>query len=261
MSNPSSPDHMIPRATIGMANEEDMFELDELRKYHIEKNLNEKQPQALAEVLELVIDRMEELHVKARDNNAILSQLLIGVEERINKRIDTVKQELIDLINSKLVPVSPPPVPPVPPAVATNKRASFAQPSGGLAGIFDEVKPMEETSVAPIIVMEPTQIYPLPGFVIKTRKLVGSKDKVFINVFHHDYIEYEPAEAAKISASSGVDNRPYMVMGETTNALDKDGHNCITFNIGVSSEYFKHPNPKVVDFNITTPSSIHKVSF
>jgi len=110
----------------------------------------------------------------------------------------------------------------------------------------------------PSVPMEVFTITPHPGFVIKTRKIMGLKEKVFINIFHHESIALEPLNAARTIMA---DSKPFLVMGETTSALDKDGHNCYTFNVGVSSDYFKlsEGSSEGEPLEIVSPASVVKI--
>ena len=98
------------------------------------------------------------------------------------------------------------------------------------------------------------EITPNPGFVVKTRKLIGDKNKVFINIFHHTLIALNPPG---IAVELAID-KPYMMMDVPTCTVDHSGLECLTFNVGISSEYFTQPNPNV-DIIITAPVTIYKV--
>ncbi len=243
-----------------------------------------KNPPKVAEKLNELSDLLEESHIKARDNNAILTQMLFSIEERLNRRIDSVREEMIALIDKKFADLaahkghhST--------AVSTSTRNTSRksviidpannsnQSRTALGSIFESVDSTNSapTAVAPSAKIsnnrspsfyETIEIVPYAGFVIKTRKLLSEqKDKVFINVFHHEQIEVEPANLPKsaTTTSSGAaeDNRPYLVMGEATGVMDKDGHNCLLYNVAVSTEYFKPGN--TIDLKITSPVSIRKV--
>lgn len=54
-----------------------------------------KKPEELRDKVNKMLEYVEIMSVKNRDNNAILHQMLQSMEERINKRIDIVRTELI----------------------------------------------------------------------------------------------------------------------------------------------------------------------
>lgn len=237
---------------IGLADEDEFSK----RLEAMELSADRTNAAVLANKVDSLVGMMQQLHVTTRDNNAILNQMLFSLEERINARIDLVREELVDLINSKLnfshVTPSSTFENPRPKSVAPEKPPA-RRPT--LMKIFEGIESMNpDTSTAASVSYESYKVKPIPGFVIKTRKLLGNKDKVFINVFHHESIDLEPLSPLP---KSNADNRPYLVIGESSNALDKDGHNCSIFNVAVSSEYFK-PDSKL-DFKITAPNSIQKV--
>jgi hypothetical protein len=274
-------------------------------------------PSILADQLNNLLDCYDELNIKNRDNNSILCQMMFTMEEKITKRIDSVRDECLALIDRKVelmsielkaqqqtinvlqqqiaagggsgIAVS----------VGGESRAqrrstvrhnsnisnsSAYNPTGSLSNLFDSVPAGDSSSVdggrshhsslavppakrgsessmavtgtAPEGTYRTEKIDPIPGFVIKTRKIIGEKEKIFINVFHHDSIELVPANLPK---GISPNDKPFFVVGEITCSLDKDGHNCYTYNVGVSSDYFKPETSAEIDFKITAPSSIQKV--
>ncbi len=265
---------MLSTCTIGVDNEPNQNEdLDNVRRIHI-KNI--KDPKEIESAFQDVVDVVEAMTVKASDNDVILYQMLAMMEERINKRIDQVKEELINTIDAKIAAIPPPPpvtihqpVPLAAPLPRGSARSSIYKPGhqpntsgNSLSALFEEASNhsgSKSPTPEPTIIYEDSEVTPLPGFVIKTKKLVGTKDKVFINVFHHDSIEYIPVSLPAKDKAAALENRPLLIMGNATNSLDKEGQNCVTYNVGVSSQYFQQPNPDITDFNITSPTSIHKV--
>ena len=75
---------------------------------------------------------------------------------------------------------------------------------------------------------------------------------------HHELIEVIPSALPEKDRASAEQNLPFLITGVLAHSLDKEGQNCVTYNVGVSSEFFKQPS--TLDFNITAPSSIQKVS-
>lgn len=217
-----------------------------------------KHPKDPVEKMERILSYMEEMHNTTRDNNAILYQLIMSMEERINKRIEDVRAEMIDLINTRAASS--------PNSASTETTAILNTPTRR-SSITDVKAATDKYKKNPASASEGAipvteafydmvDIKPQPGFVIKTRKLIGEKNKVFINVFHHDLIALTPPGLRPDQAN----DKPYLMMEAPTCTVDHAGHDCLTFNVGISSEYFKHPNPKV-DIVITAPVTIYKVSF
>jgi hypothetical protein len=285
-------------------------------------------PSILADQINNLLDCYDELNIKNRDNNSILCQMMFSMEEKITKRIDSVREECLALIDRKVELMSIElkaqqqtinvlhqqlasgggggagggivgnaggdgrPTRRTS-AVRNNSNMSNSSaynPTGSLSNLFDSVpgdsssvdggrshhsslvipsaKRGSESTIAATLTRttssngpegtyQTNKIDPIPGFVIKTRKIVGEKEKIFINVFHHDSIELVPANLPK---GVSPDDKPFFVVGEITCSLDKDGHNCYTYNVGVSSDYFKPQTSAQIDFKITAPSSIQKVS-
>eukprot|EP01031_Cornospumella_fuschlensis_P034739 gene34738-42065_t len=140
--------------------------------------------------------------------------------------------------------------------------ARRAPVAGTLNRIFEGLGEKEEE---PAGRFEAVTVTPSPGFVVKTRRLLGNKDKVFINVFHHSSVLVEPpAQLARtssngtLSSGGGGDNRPFLVTCEPTAMLDKDGHNTPVYHVCVSSEYFRQGDG-APDLKITSPQSIQKL--
>lgn len=190
------------------------------------------------------------MQITTRDNNAILHQLMTTMEERINLKISNLRSEMIELIEKNTGnTVAPMQIPrPQSPLKGPARRASAFEMKSN---------PSQQVTVAPLKaedIYDMVSITPHPGFVIKTRKLIGEKNKVFINVFHHELIALNPPG---LPSEKAID-KPYMMMEEPTTAVDHSGAKCMTFNVGISSEYFTQPNP-LVDINITAPVTIYKV--
>jgi hypothetical protein len=175
-----------------------------------------------AEKIENLINMMEEMHIKSRDNSSILFTMLQDFEKKFEKRINEVKVELVAKIDE------------------VKARGSLS----------------EQPSIAlPLAAYGSEKVVPLPGFVIKTRKLLGNKEKAFINVFYHDHVEFEPGTIPKGKAN----DKPYFIAcDEASSTTDKEGLVSLLYNIVVSAEYFKQPNDHP-EMKITSPASIQKV--
>mmetsp|Transcript_28416 Transcript_28416/g.39089 ORF Transcript_28416/g.39089 Transcript_28416/m.39089 type:complete len:564 (+) Transcript_28416:33-1724(+) len=224
--------------------------------------------------LDKLISLVEEMHIKNRENNAILFQMIFTLEEKLNKRIDNVRKELLDKIISK----------------SSHPNMSEAHHNGNvtkiktLASIFDSIEPdgqhskimySEHISNDPYKDMTAITVVPTPGFVIKTRRLLGNKEKAFINVFHHPQIEIEPPGV--VEAGHAPVDKPFIICGVVLTTSDKQGMQSFMYNIAVSSEYFSQPKPstatqsststattsdtktEVEIFKITSPQSIQKI--
>ena len=235
---------VIPRSDFGIATSS----TPGLEHSDVEETLNKKhiRPKELQDTVHKLYDMVEELQITTRDNNAILCQMLFSTEERINQRIEAVRSELLDLILNGTHGIGGQNGRRVSTAEVTARLDKYRLGSAGTAGA-GPAAPLKP-------VFEMVEISPMPGFVIKTRKLLGEKEKVFINVFHHEYIELEPSDETKGAARE----KPFMVMTQASSTVDKEGATCLMFNLGVSSEYFKQPNPRT-DINITAPATVHKV--
>lgn len=258
-------------------------------------------PEILADKVNRLSELVQELSIKNRDNNAILCQMLFLLEERMNRKIDIMRDEMNQIIEKKFqilaeqqlqhqlqlqqqqqqaLPFS------TRSSIAARRGSSFASlernnsaasavsVGSSLSAVFENVDSSNNngdnqsvvstrsTSLAipkppSATVYENKEITPYPGFVIKTRKLIGEKEKVFINVFHHELIEIVPGNLPR--TATNVDAKPYLVMGSISRSLDANGRNCSTFNVGVSSEYFKANSE--IDLKITSPDAIQKVNF
>lgn len=199
----------------------------------------DESPRQLAMKTEQLLAILQQIHVTTRENNAILNDLMLSMEERLNARMDRIKEEVLELLAS-------------PSSLSAagsdkNRWKSALTSAEKVSRCIDSPAPTEACQYESVVVT------PMPGFVIKTRKLLGAKDKVFINVFHHEAVEIEPSHVNR----SAADNRPYLIIGDVASLLDKEGHSCAIFNVAVSSEYFKPQGP--VDLRITAPSSIQKI--
>lgn len=198
--------------------------------------LTSTDPKEIAEKVEKLTNIAEELNRTGRDNNAIICQLLFSMEERIYKRIEEVRLEMLTQINRTRT-ARPAPRGSI---VETDKMSS----SSSITKI-DEEEDLE---------FEMTKVLPSAGFVIKTRKLLGTKEKVFVNVFHDDKVELVPAALPR----GTPEDKPYIIMHDNSTVPDKEGNLTLVYNIAVSSEYFKLPNPKI-DVKITSPACIQKI--
>lgn len=209
-------------------------------------------------------DDLEEVQVTTRNNITILHQLIFSMEERLNKRIDDVREEMVQMIEGKSTKIQKQLIDKsknvAPPNISKGPNKGLCPQDPTISKGSNKILcPQDITKTVPRIqnlesFYDMVSIEPTPGFVIKTRKLLGEKSKVFINVFHHQLIEVEPSGMPKDKAT----NKPYMMMEAPTTTIDKEGQRCMTFNVGISSEYFIQPNP-ALDISITAPSSIYKV--
>jgi len=57
-----------------------------------------KKPEEMKDRVNKMLEYVEIMSVKNRDNNAILHQMMQSMEERINKRIDNVRNEILGKI-------------------------------------------------------------------------------------------------------------------------------------------------------------------
>jgi len=211
-----------------------------------------KHPSTMQDQMDTMLAYVEQMQVTTRDNNAILHQLMRTMEERINLKIENLRTEMIELIEKKQSEGQLG-SPFVGASTKTKARRASVQDVKHKAEKYNiNEPPMSPPRVEAYYEM--VDINPHPGFVVKTRKLIGEKNKVFINIFHHELIALTPpgltAEKAK--------DKPYMMMEAPTTTVDHAGVSCMTFNVGISSEYFQLPNPNI-DINITAPATIYKV--
>ena len=58
-----------------------------------------KKPEEIRDKLNKMLEYVEIMSIKNRDNNAILHQMMQSMEERINKRIDNVRNEILGKID------------------------------------------------------------------------------------------------------------------------------------------------------------------
>ena len=264
----------MSKAFYGIGSEE-VDRDDEL--YVLNSPKHPKHPADVNERVDRILEYVEQMQVTARDNNAILHQMMTSMEERLNRKIDKLREEMIELIrstnennnntngaistkgtppSSNTVFVSAPQVAAPTPTKSPARRASAL-----------EVRTRADKYSVPLTAPLPSptktetfyemiSIVPHPGFVVKTRKLLGEKNKVFINIFHHPLIALNPPGLATEKAT----DKPYMMMDAPSTTVDHAGVSCVTFNVGISSEYFTQPNPNV-DIIITAPKTIYKVTF
>jgi hypothetical protein len=243
-------------------------------------NLSSKDPAIMSSNIETLATLVEQLYITNRDNTAIMFQMLGSVEERINKKFDQMKIDMTKLVDTKLENFTAMHLKQLQTLQESNNNSNNKPPlpnrgklpsnNGGMAikrpSVVDVLPTVAEqqqtttttTTTPPVetIHFETIPTIPHAGFVIKTKKLLGNKDKVFINVFHHELVLLNPPNSAK---SFIADNKPFCVIGEATNALDKEGHNCSTYNIVVSSEYFKLEDSEETELKIASQQAITKV--
>lgn len=280
-----STDIPIPVASFGIDVPEDQLVLDLQRT-----DFSSTDPAKIAKNLESLANMVEQIHITTRDNNAIMFQMLNSVEERVNRRIDMLRSEMVAMIDQKMenfTAMHMQTIRDLEDRLATastshgnnhsvnsaaargrlppGKRASIVSANGSVSGsvagdVTDSrsvsVMHQEDDLVNNATYYERITATPNAGFVIKTRKLLGNKEKVFINVLHHESIDLEPPNLAR---NFTADNKPFLVMGEITHSLDKEGHNCTTYNVGVSSEYFKVRDSSEHDLKITSSQAVTKV--
>lgn len=215
---------------------------------HLDQNSETADPRA---VMDALIRIVQQLHVTSNSNNIILNQLLSDMEKRIELRISSVKAELSELILSRLVPV-------IKRTDSSTRRASSSAIGASvsdkksddavrrttLSRIFDGIE--SHTPVKPVA--QSIIVTPLAGFVIKTRKLLGNKEKAFVNVFFDEGVELDATNDAP----------PLVYFANISSSLDKEGHSCVIYNVVVSAEYFKQ-NTEISN-RITSTSYVQKVS-
>lgn len=214
-----------------------------------------KHPPTMQDKMDCILSYVEQMQVTTRDNNAILHQLMRTMEDRINTKIDNLRTEMIELIEKKGSEgqLQSPGAPlTLTPATSQPRRPSASEVKAKTERYSVNQGPMSPPRVENYYEM--VDITPHPGFVVKTRKLIGEKNKVFINIFHHELIALNPPGMASDKAT----DKPYMMMEAPTTTVDHAGVSCMTFNVGISSEFFQLPNPNV-DINITAPATIYKV--
>jgi hypothetical protein len=215
-----------------------------------------RHPASVDDKVERLLDYIEQMQRTNRDNTAIIHQMMQSMEERVNKKIDKLRDDMTAMMeaNAEAAEAAQAARQPIP----YSSRGPPARRSSAL-----EVKAKTEKYAPPTAaalqqqadnVYETIEITPHPGFVVKTRQLLKEKHKVFINIFHHEHIALNPPG---LTAAQATD-KPYMMMDEPFTTVDRVGASCVTFNVGISSEYFTQPNPNV-DIIITAPSTIYKV--
>lgn len=226
-SNVAARRSTLNSATVGVFGIDEGDTLDD-SNLEIINSVYEKQdeePLSFNDKLDKLVNLMEEMHVKSRDNNAILFNMLDKFSGTVNSRIDQVRAELITKIEE-----------------ASKRSEGF---------IAKKAVPAKHRPSA----YGSQVVTPLPGFVIKTRKLLGEKAKAFINVFYHKDVEFEPGSIPKAQAT----DKPYFIALEAPSKTeDKEGHVSLLYNIVVSGEYFDQPNLHE-DFKITSPNSIQRI--
>ena len=208
-----------------------------------------KHPKSNDEKMERIMAYLEQVQHTTRDNNAILYQMLNTLEEKMDKKIEDLRIEMIELIKNTTSGNNT--------VAKAHRRTSSAE----VRNKAEKYSAPAQSASASAPVMPPSDVFydmvditPEPGFVVKTRKLLGEHNKVFINIFHHNLIALNPPG---MSAEQAKD-KPYLMMEAPTCSVDRAGVDCLTFNVGISNEYFIQPNSKV-DINITAPATIYKV--
>jgi hypothetical protein len=222
-----------------------------------------KHPANVSEKMDMILAYLEQNHVTTRDNNAIMYQMINSMEERLNKKIEHLRDEMIALIHNSVAARLPPAqsssATVTPAAAPSPAKASRRASTSEVKSRIDKYAPAPaiipvQNGTSAEVFYDMVDITPEPGFVIKTRKLIGDKNKVFINLFHHKQIALFPPGLTIEQAT----DKPYLMMEAPTLSTDRLGQDCLTFNVGISSEYFTQPNPKI-DINITAPATIYKV--
>lgn len=95
---------------------------------------------------------------------------------------------------------------------------------------------------------------PEPGFVLKTKKVSTlKKEKVFINVFHHPCIEFDPPAFLRRSHQ-----KIFILIGDHLTTVDKEGVGSVLFHVCVSSEFFRVPYVRS-DVKISDDRCVHQV--
>eukprot|EP01039_Chlorochromonas_danica_P001319 gene1319-1441_t len=214
---------------------------------HLDQTSETADPRA---VMDALIRIVQQLHVTSNSNNIILNQLLSDMEKRIEQRISSVKAELSEIILSRLVPVVKRTDSSTRRASSTaigpsvsDKKSDDAVRRTTLSRIFDGIE--SHTPGKPVA--QSVTVTPLAGFVIKTRKLLGNKEKAFINVFFDEGVELDAPN----------DALPLVYFANISSVLDKEGHNCVIYNVVVSAEYFKQ-NTEISN-RITSTSYVQKI--
>jgi hypothetical protein len=106
---------------------------------------------------------------------------------------------------------------------------------------------------------------PTPGFIIKTRQTGSSKDKVFVNVLHHEAVEdadlslfQEPIVGAD-GTETCCEIVPRILLGQTVSSTtDKEGSSSQLYNVVVNSEYFS-PSSVTAAVRVTDSVAVQKV--
>lgn len=263
-------------ATYGMDMPDDPLIL-EIQKH----DFSSIEPPKMAKNMESLANMIEQIHVTTRDNNAIMFQLLGSLEERMTRKLNDLRTEMTATMEAKLenmqalhaqqireleAKIAAMPVASSGASVAGRRESAMAArrastlPSASALSAAAATADSDNRSVLSTIEeeirFEMITATPHAGFVIKTRKLLGNKEKVFINVFHHESVDLEPPSSAR---NFTADNKPFLVIGDISHSLDKEGTNRITYNVCVSSEYFKIRDSAETELKITSPQAISKV--
>lgn len=275
---PSSPGMFrVPStATFGMDMPDDPL-IMEIQRH----DFSSTQPSQMAGNMEVLANLIEQIHVTTRDNNAIMFQMLGSLEERMNRNLSDLRTEMISVMETKLENMAAlhaqqirdleAKIAAIP--VGSSSSSVNGRREGGPAvrrastlpssSIMTASTSADSDNKSVLSTIEEEVRYdmitatPHSGFVIKTRKLLGNKEKVFINVFHHESVDLEPPSSAR---NFTADNKPFLVIGDISHSLDKEGTNRATYNVCVSSEYFKIRDSAESELKITSPQSITKVS-
>jgi hypothetical protein len=234
-------------------------------------------PGTMAQNMQMVANMIEQIQVTTRDNNAIMFQLLGSLEERMNRKMESMKAELTLVMEQKLenmAAMHAQQIRELEARIASSSSVSTAGqrresghaaprrastlPSASTTGslLTDSDNKSVLSTIEEEIRYDMVSATPNAGFVIKTRKLLGTKEKVFINVFHHELVDLEPPSSAR---NFTADNKPFLVIGDISHSLDKEGTNRTTYNVCVSSEYFKIRDSAETELKITSPQAIVKI--
>jgi hypothetical protein len=79
---------------------EDFEASQKSRPHHLSRE-EMKDPSAVANHLNKLIDTFDALNIRMRDNNALLCQLLAGVEERVSERVEKMRDSVVKIMDER----------------------------------------------------------------------------------------------------------------------------------------------------------------